>query len=199
MKISVIAVDPGVTTGITRFRFNKGDMVGRSVPDAIRAGTMEQFETTVHADKFMHWQEEMAWANDTAAGILKWWQGQGELHIIFEDFLLRREGTAQRHTLSPVRLTAYLISAIMYQTAASAIALTERAGALPPGRARTLARRRARSLSDRIYITAQTPAQAKGFATDARLKGWDLWIPGQRHARDSLRHLALWLQGYPGR
>jgi hypothetical protein len=29
---------------------------------------------------------------------------------------------------------------------------------------------------------------AKGFATDDKLKAWGFWQPGQRHARDAIRH-----------
>jgi len=29
---------------------------------------------------------------------------------------------------------------------------------------------------------------AKGFATDEKLKAWNLYRPGQRHARDAIRH-----------
>lgn len=30
--------------------------------------------------------------------------------------------------------------------------------------------------------------EAKGFCTDDKLKAWGLWIEGQRHARDAVRH-----------
>jgi hypothetical protein len=35
----------------------------------------------------------------------------------------------------------------------------------------------------------QTPAQAKKFVNDSQLKTLGLWIPGQDHARDAIRHL----------
>lgn len=34
---------------------------------------------------------------------------------------------------------------------------------------------------------------AKTFATDEKLKGWDMWQPGQKHARDAIRHGVYWL------
>jgi hypothetical protein len=37
----------------------------------------------------------------------------------------------------------------------------------------------------------QKPADAKRFVTDARLKHLGLWVPGEDHARDALRHLVL--------
>lgn len=40
-----------------------------------------------------------------------------------------------------------------------------------------------------VYQTYQ-PSQ-KSVITDERLKRWGLWLPGQRHARDAMRHVAL--------
>lgn len=41
-------------------------------------------------------------------------------------------------------------------------------------------------------VTWQTPAQAKGFATDSRLKLWHLYTRGESaHERDAWRHVAL--------
>lgn len=39
-----------------------------------------------------------------------------------------------------------------------------------------------------INLTKQTPQNAKGFSTDAKLKAWDMYRPGQPHARDAIRH-----------
>lgn len=39
----------------------------------------------------------------------------------------------------------------------------------------------------------QTAQIGKGFATDAKLKLWDLYLPGLVHARDAIRHGAHWL------
>lgn len=39
---------------------------------------------------------------------------------------------------------------------------------------------------------------AKQFCTDDKLKVWDLWIKGKRHARDAIRHAIYWiLFNYP--
>lgn len=40
-------------------------------------------------------------------------------------------------------------------------------------------------------MVLQTPAEAKSFATDGRLRAVGLWVPGQDHARDACRHLLL--------
>jgi hypothetical protein len=39
----------------------------------------------------------------------------------------------------------------------------------------------------------QTPADAKAFSTDEKLKKADLYRPGQGHANDAARHAYLWL------
>lgn len=34
---------------------------------------------------------------------------------------------------------------------------------------------------------------AKSFVTDDKLREWGYWLPGMRHARDSIRHALYWL------
>lgn len=43
-------------------------------------------------------------------------------------------------------------------------------------------------------IFLQMPSMATGTMTDARLKDWKLYRPGQEHARDSLRHALMFLR-----
>lgn len=42
-----------------------------------------------------------------------------------------------------------------------------------------------------LAIAWQQPSEAKGFATNERLKLWGLWSVGSEHRRDANRHLAL--------
>ena len=46
---------------------------------------------------------------------------------------------------------------------------------------------------DGAKFVLQTPADAKRFATDDRLRKAGLWTPGRRHANDAARHLFLYL------
>lgn len=42
-----------------------------------------------------------------------------------------------------------------------------------------------------VPFKLQTPADAKRFSTDDKLKRLGWWVPGQDHADDALRHLLL--------
>lgn len=44
-----------------------------------------------------------------------------------------------------------------------------------------------------IPLYYQMAMQAKGFVTDDKLKSWNLWQRGQRHSRDSIRHICYFL------
>lgn len=54
-----------------------------------------------------------------------------------------------------------------------------------------VARKEAWKLLDTPLVT-QTPAQAKGFSSDARLRHLGWWLPGKGHANDASRHLLLY-------
>lgn len=47
-----------------------------------------------------------------------------------------------------------------------------------------------------LPFTLRMAQHAKGFATDERLKQWNMWVKGQRHARDAVRHGALYIIDY---
>jgi hypothetical protein len=45
------------------------------------------------------------------------------------------------------------------------------------------------AIQDFVPYVIKQPAQiAKGFCTDAKLKEWEMYQPGARHARDAIRH-----------
>lgn len=44
-----------------------------------------------------------------------------------------------------------------------------------------------------ITYSSQTAQVAKQFVTDERLKQWNLYQPGMRHARDAIRHGAYYI------
>ena len=45
-------------------------------------------------------------------------------------------------------------------------------------------------------MVLQTASQAKGFATNARLKEWDVWVVGREHERSAWQHIAYFLKRY---
>lgn len=45
-------------------------------------------------------------------------------------------------------------------------------------------------------MVLQTAGQAKGFATNTRLKEWDVWVVGREHERSAWQHVAYFLAKY---
>lgn len=62
-------------------------------------------------------------------------------------------------------------------------------GALAPKGVGTLLRA---AYGERVVM--QSASQAKSVVTDDRLKDWGLWVKGQQHARDAIRHLVVALR-----
>lgn len=91
--------------------------------------------------------------------------GVRRVEVVIEDFVLRPQiATKGREMLSPVRITAMI-----------------EAGHLGLYR-------------KRLEYTLQGPAEAKGFATNERLKKWGVQTHGGgRHAKDAWRHIAVYL------
>jgi hypothetical protein len=48
-------------------------------------------------------------------------------------------------------------------------------------------------LKSTLPVVFQTAGAAKPFVTDEKLKIMGLWVPGQKHARDALRHMVTYL------
>ncbi len=44
----------------------------------------------------------------------------------------------------------------------------------------------------------QTAQNAKGFVTDEKLKAWGMYVKGQPHARDAIRHAAFYILFHKG-
>jgi hypothetical protein len=93
--------------------------------------------------------------------------------VVIEDFILvpnvgTRGFSSKREGLSPVRVTAALLSALLVggwsQEAIEKI------------------------------VHMQSPSSAKGVITDERLRSAGMWIKGSDHIRDSIRHAMLFLR-----
>jgi hypothetical protein len=95
--------------------------------------------------------------------------------LVVEDFHLRPgpRGTTKREGIYPVRINAAIETAL-------AAWLSDRHTREWLGGFEWL-----------VQPVYQQAAQAKQFATDARIREWGLWVVGSDHKRDANRHLAL--------
>jgi hypothetical protein len=84
--------------------------------------------------------------------------------LVIEDFILTIGAKSDRHALAPVRVTERLIATVIAT----------------------------KSWTGRV-ANYQSSAMAKSKATDSRLRAAGLWIKGQRHARDAVRHLVIYV------
>lgn len=97
--------------------------------------------------------------------------GEG-LAVVLEDFILRSQ-YKDRSLLSPVRINAKFEFAF-HRGVREADGVVRRR-VFPP---------------DRL----QSSSDAKNVITDARLKLWQMYLPGPDHPRDATRHALLWLR-----
>jgi hypothetical protein len=105
--------------------------------------------------------------------------------VCVEDFILRPSGigSTARSGLSPLRIIAMME---MWR-----FEIGFNFDALPHGGDDGM------TWSPRWYY--QQPSDAKGVVTDARLRAAGLWVKGQQHARDAIRHACLGFRKEAGR
>lgn len=98
----------------------------------------------------------------------------GDIWFICEDFVPYGGGVGGKEGISP----AFLIGGIEGYRMGQYDALKRRGEKpLPP-------------------LILQTAGQAKGYATNARLKEWDIWVVGSDHKRSAWQHIAYFLKRY---
>lgn len=160
----IMAVDPGITTGIAYGIIDH--MPGASVEDLIAVSaegvTVEQVWDRDEIASGIQIATLFCKLRDEYVGMKR--PKCGGIHLVVEDFLLRpRVVSLKREVLAPVRVTAAIETV-----------LVER---LVPMR------------GDTTY-TVRLPAQAMQFATNERLRMWEIWnrSRGKPHGRDALRH-----------
>ena len=91
--------------------------------------------------------------------------------VAIEDFILTRLESSEREGLDPVRVTSAFITAM-----------------------------EERGLDRNVKIVYQTPANAKSYATNDRLRHWGVWKRGaEEHERDAMRHMLLAITTSPRR
>lgn len=94
-------------------------------------------------------------------------------YFVCEDFILTHLGSSDRTGLYPVWIAAAVVG---YR---NGLADGYESGGFGPAAP--------------VETFWQQPSAAKGYATDARLKRWGLWIKAQPHERDACRHLAYFV------
>lgn len=94
-------------------------------------------------------------------------------YFVCEDFILTRLKSSDRVGLYPIWVAAAVVG---YR---NGLADAYELGGFGPAAP--------------IEVFWQSPSQAKTYATDDRLRRWDLWIKGREHERDACRHLAYFV------
>lgn len=163
---TVVAVDPGQTTGMARATVVVETVLRDGVPTALaqsaRFGMLDTCQVPTPVDSTLLALRELR----AVSTQMEWIRQLDSLsrhpvdEVVIEDFLLRQR-TMDRSLLSPVRLTAMLQGMLMADQGVD------------------------------VRTCLQQPSSAKSVVNDERLKKWGMWIRGKQHARDACRHLAL--------
>lgn len=159
--IAIMAIDPGGTTGVAMGIFPvRSGGAGRT--ERLITDRLELDTCEVGGD---YLEQAVAlidgWREFKA--ILKGVGVKRRPIIVMESFILRPgKASADPAQLMPVRVAAAFEALMLRRRRAGAAGLVE----------------------------YQTPSQAKGYATDERLREWGLWKVGSAHERDALRHMA---------
>lgn len=169
----IIGIDPGVTTGLSIIGW---DGEKPPLPHEVDCWASDQISYGGSGNvKDLYSTEggfvEQEICRQIQLFIMDAYSWCDNLYIAIEDFVIRRVDTS-RDFLSPVRLTAGILQAI-YPI------LTD-----------------LDSDGERANIVFQSPSDAKGVCTDARMDSWGYEIKTQkdRHSRDADRHAVLLLR-----
>jgi hypothetical protein len=165
-SVAVMTVDAGKVTGVAGAYLNlkRAATTEQALKRAVRKKAIQVEQITGSV-------EEQAWAIyhmwDRFAALANFERGIAipDIHLCFESFQLRQKDAE----LWPAEINAGF----------RCIARGE-SGAWPVFSTR---------VEQRLHY--QSPSQAKGYATDARLRKWNVWAVGLEHGRDATRHLAL--------
>lgn len=161
----IMAVDPGVTTGIA---YGIVDHLPDVATSELIAGNAEGL--TVE----QVWEKDEVKSGIEIATLFIGLRAEylaikrprcSKCVLVIEDFLLRgRVGSTKREGLAPVRVTAAIHATLMLKKIPFADATT--------------------------YVTRRLPSEAMTYATNPRLKDWGIYpaTVGKEHGRDAARH-----------
>lgn len=172
MKLGLMAVDPGGTTGLAWGIFDTdGDGIADMLASGVSVGSAEatgseQWQAARIVD---HWLE----FRDLCSGL------SYPCELVIEDFVLRPgRATADRAQLAPVRVTSLIEGMLCNHDLGKDTGHGEETW---------------NYLREWIVtkIVIQQVSAAKSFATKDRMQRWGIWQVGMRHSRDAWRHIAL--------
>lgn len=175
----IIAIDPGVDTGLACMAFSLGDGV-------------EDY-TIVEAEEVKSGElGEMMAAAEIASWVAGWMIRSARVmvpvELVSEDFVLRGK-QKDRSLLAPVRMLGLILSELSHQHGTRAH-MDRSAGAGKYG-VKSFRVDYGGEFTEVCPFTVQQASEAKGSITDDRLKDWGLWVRGKRHGRDAIRHAVL--------
>ncbi|ATN89582.1 RuvC-like resolvase [Gordonia phage Bonum] len=175
-KLSIIAFDPGGTTGWSIMRLDPAKLLDKTVRPNDVVTVWHHGEIDCGAQSGSAGTSAIAQGGDLghsetgeAAGVflcerlIRVGAGVPRTVVVVEDFILRTQSKG-RDALSPVRITGGL-DQLLWE------------GKNVP-----------------YPLTKQQPSEAKSSVTDERLKLWGFYESGSRHARDADRHALLFLR-----
>lgn len=169
----VMGIDPGVTTG---WAMLEGEGAGLSALTIVECGQLNGKELLSGVGFAADVPEGGMYREDRAVAmaLYRLIDAYEPDAVYVEDFVLRPTGigSSGRDGVSPLRIICFLECWLFD------IGVDERG---------------------EFNYAYNTPADAKKVITDQRLKAGGLWVRGQQHARDAIRHAALGYRKEKGR
>lgn len=165
-KHAVLAIDPGGTSGVAAGYVQLGSTFKETVKTLEHNKAIEvKGEWLDQAVQLAHIMDRFVFTANVENLV-----PLDNIHIVVEDFVLRRrqQGGATGN-----------LTSIWVAAAAVAMHLNVAPWDGAP------------MLAERANVEWQQASQAKGFATNERLKMWGLWEVGSEHKRDAWRHWAV--------
>jgi len=179
-EIAVLALDPGMTTGVAWFR---SDMkVLRDVGPVSRVKSLLLSQVGGHGEPTGGCGQVTGSEMEQVDRLMRFaynqlFPGVVRAVIVSEHDPQTFHAKSTKHTFIPHRINA-MVEYVHFVAAKYVASIGGVEGRKDVG----------------VRLVRQSPASGKGVVTDARLRNWGLWQVGQPHANDALRHLIVFLR-----